>query len=244
MIKNILYSLLIILLTAYAITMMIVLPQESTPSALCEEMIITINTHESEQIFTPEEITAKVARSSANPIGKEWKEVDLKALEKTMEDYSIYTTIMAFKTNNDKIHLVLTQREPICHIIGSHGSFYLDSDGKAFESSSPFGKHIAIATGEITKEYATESLLPLIELIRNDSFWNRQIQQINVLKNGDIELSPTVGEHRIILGKPKDLDEKFDQLKRFYFDGLAEIGWNRHSIINIKYRDQIVCTKR
>ncbi|MDR3267157.1 MAG: hypothetical protein LBT24_06285, partial [Tannerella sp.] len=68
-----------------------------------------------------------------------------------------------------------------------------------------------------------------------------QIAQIYVAQNQDIELSPTVGNHQIILGKISDYRENLDKLQLFYEKGLNKVGWNKYSVINLKYKNQVVC---
>jgi len=80
--------------------------------------------------------------------------------------------------------------------------------------------------------------------VAQDDFWNAQIEQIYVNSNGDLELIPRVGRHSIILGNGKDLKEKFDRLFLFYTDGLNKAGWDKYKTINLKFKDQVVCTKK
>jgi cell division protein FtsQ len=52
-----------------------------------------------------------------------------------------------------------------------------------------------------------------------------------------------VGNHKIILGDCSDLEQKFKKLFAFYKDGLNKIGWNTYKTINLKYKNQVVCTR-
>jgi cell division protein FtsQ len=48
-----------------------------------------------------------------------------------------------------------------------------------------------------------------------------------------------------VFGDAKDFEEKFEKLKTFYTEGLNKTdGWNKYSTINIKYKNQVVCTKK
>ncbi|MDR1436585.1 MAG: cell division protein FtsQ, partial [Candidatus Symbiothrix sp.] len=67
--------------------------------------------------------------------------------------------------------------------------------------------------------------------------------QIYVAPNKDIELTPRVGNHQIILGKLEDCEEHLEKLKVFYEKILNKVGWNKYSKINLKYKNQIVCTR-
>jgi cell division protein FtsQ len=89
-----------------------------------------------------------------------------------------------------------------------------------------------------------KQLFDLAHFISNDKFWNSQISQIFVNKNNDIEMIPRVCNHTIVLGEATDLEEKFQKLLIFYKIGLNNTGWNNYSDINLKYKNQVVCTKR
>ena len=49
----------------------------------------------------------------------------------------------------------------------------------------------------------------------------------------------------LVLATPLTLQqEKFENLMKFYRNGLSKTGWNKYSIINLSYNGQIVCTKK
>ena len=80
--------------------------------------------------------------------------------------------------------------------------------------------------------------------MQSDDFWNDQIEQIYVNQNNDVELIPRVGEQVIMLGSFENFEEKLANLKLFYDQAVPKVGWDKYSIINLKYKDQIVCTKK
>lgn len=61
-------------------------------------------------------------------------------------------------------------------------------------------------------------------------------------KSGDMELIPRIGSHTIIFGKAEDIDIKFRKLKAMY-RVFNKIGWNLYKSINLKFKDQVICTK-
>ena len=80
--------------------------------------------------------------------------------------------------------------------------------------------------------------------LKENPFWNAQIQQINVTASKELELVPRVGEHIIFMGKPGNYENKFDRLKTFYKKGLNQVGWNKYSRISLEFENQIICTKK
>ena len=87
------------------------------------------------------------------------------------------------------------------------------------------------------------NLYKLTMYITHDKFLKAQIAQIYVAENSEFELIPRIGNHVILLGTADDLDDKFKRLYAFYRFGLNKIGWNKYNVINIKYRNQVVCSK-
>ena len=102
-----------------------------------------------------------------------------------------------------------------------------------------------------------QSLALLAQTISDNSFWNAQIEQINVLANGGVELVPRVGEHIVYIGQlpnAKDKEEhkalieeyvktRLDRLELFYKYGLPKAGWNKYGYINLEFSNQVICKK-
>jgi cell division protein FtsQ len=88
------------------------------------------------------------------------------------------------------------------------------------------------------------NLYKLTMYIIHDDFLKAQIDQVFVNNAGEFELVPRVGSHVIIFGKAEDMDAKFRKLVAFYKFGLNKIGWNKYTIINIKYKNQVLCSKQ
>ena len=74
--------------------------------------------------------------------------------------------------------------------------------------------------------------------------WSAEIQQFFVNEEGDIEFIPRVGNHTVVLGNDQFLDEKFNKLIHFYKEGLNKKGWDNYKVINLKYKNQVVCIKK
>ena len=84
----------------------------------------------------------------------------------------------------------------------------------------------------------------IARFVRQDKFLNAQIEQLFVNKELDWVLIPKVGNHTIVLGSAEDLEAKFKKLKLFYKKAMKNIGWDKYRTINLKYKNQVVCTKK
>ncbi|MBA3972491.1 MAG: hypothetical protein H0X46_10205, partial [Bacteroidetes bacterium] len=90
-----------------------------------------------------------------------------------------------------------------------------------------------------------DEIYAMANYINADKFWSAQIQQIYINKDRDMELVPLAGDHKIVFGDTTFMDTKFKKLLTFYQQGLNTTGWwDKYSIINLKFKNQIVCTKK
>ena len=80
--------------------------------------------------------------------------------------------------------------------------------------------------------------------IYDSDFWRAQIEQIYLTQSGEFQLIPRVGAHIIEFGDISNYKDKFSKLNALYKHGLKNEGWNTYVKINLKYKDQVVCTKR
>jgi cell division protein FtsQ len=96
----------------------------------------------------------------------------------------------------------------------------------------------------MTGPYAATRAKEMLELVlklREDKFMDVFIDQLYYSTPGEIILIPKVGRTRILFGAPDRIAEKFENIKAFYSEVVAETGWDRYETIDLRYRDQIIC---
>ncbi|MCK4562604.1 MAG: hypothetical protein KAT78_06835, partial [Flavobacteriaceae bacterium] len=105
---------------------------------------------------------------------------------------------------------------------------------------------VPITTSEIKKENC-EDIVYLANKIRKDDFLRKQIIGINQIEGKDskqFELSTREGEQIIIFGDLKRMESKIKNLKVFYKKVISEGSLNNYKTINLKFNNQVVCTKK
>ena len=120
-----------------------------------------------------------------------------------------------------------------------------ESSEESDECWSVWGARIHNAFNDIPDDnFIADELTPFANCIRNDEFWNSQIEQIFVEynKNHDriVTLIPRVGDQRIFMGTLDKYDKKLSRLRKFYERGLSVVGWNKYSILNLEFDNQVV----
>lgn len=180
--------------------------------------------------------------------------INMERVERVLEEDPFIFNADAYIDAQSKIHIELTQREPILRIIDKNGlNYYLDRFGKKMPLSLHFSARALVATGSIPpfvpnflqrKKHAIKDLFELTHAIRSDDFMNALVEQIYLSENGDFTLIPKLGQQKVILGAYENIEDKFERLKIFYQEGIPYEGWQKYQTINLTFDGQVVCKKR
>lgn len=218
--------------------------QDKPVDGVCSKFEVVVGNNESEQFVNTEEIAKYVTDKGLNPSGKDLSEINTNQIEEAIRTNKLIKKAEVFTTNTGTIKAVIYERKPVLRIISNGKSYYIDDEGTVMPLSQRFTAYLPIATGSIKEDFARGDLYKFALFLRKNDFWNAQIEQIVVAPNNDITLIPRVGDQQIILGKLDGYEEKLDKLMAFYLKGQNETGWNKYSVINLKYDKQVVGTKR
>jgi len=204
-------------------------------------------------------------KKNYNLIGKNFSEIDLLMLKNDIMDYPPVQNALVYKTIDGRIVIEVKQRCPILRIMDNNNeSYYIDENGFIMQLSGNYTSQVLIANGYISTKFPINNktnvldiesktqgnrvvqadLYKLAKYVNNNKFWNAQIQQIFVNFSGDFELIPRVGANVILFGDYNDCENKFNNLMSLYKHGLPAVGWNKYETINLKYKGQVICTKR
>ena len=184
---------------------------------------------------------------SLKATGKKKSRFNTLALEKVLLKNSLIANADCYPTPDSMLRIDIYQRRPMLRVKSSdmNRDFYVDENGE-FMAYKPSGKAIDVplATGHISKQMALGPLCTLARFLHKHERWNKDIAQIYVDKEGDIQLVPRKGDHIIVLGTMDDYEAKFDRLDDFYDKVLDRKGWNSYKVINLKFKRQVVAEKK
>jgi cell division protein FtsQ len=232
------------LLGAYAIGAVWFLDGKDGSGGVCRGVEVVVRDSARYRFVTVAEAIATMQAAGVYPAGKTWDKVDTEALETVLRRHEMVAQVEAFRTPAGKVKAVITQREPILRVMGMYGNFYVDRDGKVMPMSRRSATHLLVASGYVEKGMATHELYEIAVFLHDDRFWDAQIEQMYVRQDREVELIPRVGNHRIVLGEPEGFEEKLERLRLFYEQAIPKFGWGKYSVINLKYDNQVVCTRR
>ena len=242
--KHLFLTLLILVIIAY-LTMSVTVINRKDDGMVCKDIELIVKDSLFTGFLTNKEVVSILKARGISPVGKEMNGIYTDSIEKVLANHPLIDNAECYKTPGGKLFIEIYQRIPLLRVMSANGdNYYIDNKGEIIPSDARCVARKIIVTGNVEKSFACTKLYNFGLFLQDNPFWNSQIEQINVLPKGNIELVPRVGDHIIYLGKLNNYEEKLERLKTFYKNGLNEIGWNKYSRVNIEFNNQIVCTQR
>tara|TARA_B100001250_G_scaffold182295_1_gene156838 strand:+ start:4773 stop:5492 length:720 start_codon:yes stop_codon:yes gene_type:complete len=168
--------------------------------------------------------------------------VSIAELENLLYSHPSIKEVQVFASQKGDVNIIIEQKQPIVRVKTDSEDYYLDEFGDKMELSDNYTPKLVVATGSIAIKDHKE-IYKFIKEINKSEFWRSQITQIH-FDNDDILLIPRVGDHKINIGGFENIVDKLDNLYQFYRYAMHLNGWQYYTHINLKFNNQIVCTKK
>lgn len=238
---------------------------EKSQHIVCSKVEIIISDSLDVGFVTKKDVLRTIVKQNGNLIGIPLNSINTHEMEEKLKEILAIRNVEVYAKIDGRVVVDVVQRTPIVRVFNRHGeSYYIDSEGRIMPLSSKFTSHVLVVNGNISEPFDIAPNIRVMDwksvdsepdpiicrlyefsrFITSDDFWNAQITQIYVDRANHIELIPRVGSHTILLGRLDDYERKLKNLRLFYETALPQEGWNKYKQINLKFKNQIVCTKK
>jgi cell division protein FtsQ len=233
----------------------------STNSKPCGGVVIDISDSSEYHFVTKRQLYNLAYGNSSRIAGKPVKEVSVSAIESRINVLRELKKAEVYMSIDGVVHVYVEQRSPVMRVMpGDGGDYFVDEDGVVVKRRNLYNPRLHIVEGNVNissamlngvsildtsiKRSILKDIYPLVNYLNDDKFWSAQIDQIYVDGNDEIDLIPRAGNQIIHLGSAENYEGKLRNLEAFYDKVLPEVGWNKYSVINLEFKDQIVCKRR
>ncbi|MDO5759613.1 MAG: hypothetical protein Q4Q06_01145 [Bacteroidota bacterium] len=152
------------------------------------------------------------------------------------------------------LKIFITQRMAVVRVFDKNNkSYYLDKQGFVLKTESGKSVDVLIASGNISDtmpnkidSIKTKQLFDIYNLsmmIYSDSILKYQIDQI-ARKDSSYILIPKIGSYEIVLGERKDWKQELLRLHLLYTRAFTKEGWDKYSCIDLRFSNQVICTRK
>lgn len=250
---------LLVGLVAVVIYLIVTLNFASSKSdeEICQRINVQVLDKDELNFVTPNDVVSIIKATGERVIGVPLGEINTYKIQKVLESKSFIKTVSVYSTIDGALNVKLTQRVPVVRVHTPNGAFYMDDEGFVFPLSNEYTHYVPIVTGDMPlpfklpykgnmpegeKSKILLDLLNFVAFLGENNFWNAQVEQINILRNGDVELIPRAGNHIVRLGTFEGYPYKLQKLYTFYKKALPVEGWKKYSTLDLRFSNQVVAT--
>ncbi len=207
---------------------------------VCSNIVVNVKNENNQKLITDTKIISILNNKKINPIRKSVSAIKTKLIEDVLQKHPVVKAVECYKSPNGNLLINVEQRNILFRVIGLE-NYYVDNECNIVPVSEEYTAFVPVITGSVSRKMIQNEVFHFIKFLRKNKFWDNQIVQIDVNAKKEIELVPRVGNHIIKLGKLNRYKSKLNKLEKFYKKGLMQVGWKKYSIIDVRFKNQVVC---
>jgi len=217
----------------------------------CDKITITVDKKYQKYFIDEDDVLSIMTENKKKIIkGLSKQAINIKHLESLIKENKFVNDAKVSIDHVGNIEVSVTQNTPTARIFTKSRSFYIDQNGTELPLSNKYSARVPVIVSKyenVDKKidfFASkegESYLFLLNYIRKDEFWSKQISEVDINKKGELDFLMQIGKQRIEFGAPESVESKFFRLNVLVRKVLPSVGWNKYERVSLKYKDQIVC---
>ncbi len=191
--------------------------------------------------ITTQTVSKLLIQNQQTVTDKPKETLDLNRLETALNSNPMIRSAQVFMHVDGVLKVEIEQKEPIARVL-TQESYYIDSQGQYMPLSTNHTARVPFVTGSVQKDKLT-NVYAIANKVYNDEFLKKNVIEIH--QNDDTSLSLKLRDCKftVELGNVKQLDKKINNLKAFYQKALKDNLLNNYSKVNLRFDNQVVCTK-
>lgn len=172
------------------------------------------------------------------------EKVDIKMIEDLLEREPFIANADVYVNADDRLDIHIDQANAAIRIMDEKGrSYYLTDDLQPFPISRHASARVTVFSGAIdlfdgvvdSLSNTQKGIVELMEIIRENRFAKKMIEQVHIRPNGEFLIQPKMGRFKFDLGIPTDLEDKIWRMELAYQDVLPYKGWSTYKIIDLSF---------
>lgn len=239
---------MLLLLTVFA-AVVIAASKRQSEEAISKVIITLKNQTNEEHFLRVDDVEALIKKQGVDIKNETIASIDVEEIENIVRTNPWVKDAEVYVDNKAHLNIEVEQRSPIARVFATKGtSFYLDKE--AFEMplsdryaySVPVFTNYLASTSDSVNEVMKQCIVKVSNVIFEDTFWNTQIAQVDIVGVNNFNCYTTLGAQVIKLGDTADLTNKLNNLLSFYHEVSNKIGWDRYEVLDVRFNGQVVAS--
>jgi len=204
---------------------------------------VLIEFEEGSNYFLSQKMVDKLLIQNQQEVKNQPKSIiDLQGLEHHVVSNPYIEKAIVFLSIEGVLKTIVKQRTPVARISTVNLSYYIDKQGGKIPLSANYSARVLLITGVLKADNLTK-IIHLVNKILSDNFLKKEVVGIHKTPKDEFVLSVRSGKQKIELGTLEHMNTKFKKLKAFYNKAYVDKTIEKYKVINLKYHNQVVCTK-
>ena len=243
MVKKILSWFILVMLMAYVVYAAIWTRAEAAKN-VCTGIDISIVEGSMTDSVSKKGVLAEINRYPRKLVGEQIPKIDARHLENYLKGFPQFEDAVCNFTTLGRLQVKVTPMVPELRVFEDSISYYINKDGKRMVSKASFFVDVPVVSGKFNKDFSAADLLPVTRFIGSDDVLNGLVGMVYAEDADNIILIPRIHGHVINFGDTSRLVEKKRALVAVYKKVFPYKGWDAYDTISVKFRGQVVATRR
>lgn len=190
-------------------------------------------------------VNSQLAKYKHKLKGERLESIDLQKLEDYLSNFSNFESVECSVNPDSRLRITIVPIKAEVRVFTDKGpSFYLNRYGKRIEADAEFFVDVPVLIVPDKYSSSMQSAMSVIRYIASDPDLGPLIAAYKLDGPNDIILIPRLHGHVVNFGDSTRLAQKKAALLTAYRKVLPAKGWNTYDTISVKFKDQIVATRR
>lgn len=177
--------------------------------------------------------------------GEKLERINLEKLENYLRKFSNFESVECSFNPDSRLRITISPIKAEVRVFTDKGrSFYINRYGKRIEADAEFYVDVPVLITPEKYESSLPTALSVIRYVSEDKALSPLIAAYKIDGSNDIIIIPRLQGHVINFGDSTRLAEKKAAILAAYKKVLPSKGWNTYDTISVKFKNQIVATRR
>lgn len=196
-----------------------------------------------DNLFLTHDNVSKLLIQNPKGLNNKHKDIiDLNELESALSSNPMVKNAEVYMSVDGRLTAEVEQKRPIARV-HTNASYYVDDEGSFMPLSNNYSARVPLVTGKIYKS-KLEKVYKIAKKVDQDQFLKQHVIEIKQAENQDISLRLRQFDFVINLGSLDNLEKKINNFKAFYKKAINDKTINTYSSINLRFDNQVICTKK
>lgn len=232
------------------LSFLIAFAERKQGGSVCRNISVEIDNLNENHFLDEADVLQLVEGSGETIKGIGIDRINLKQIEKKLKYDKHILDAELFGDLKGNLIVNVELRRPIARIVQNDApDAYIAEDGVIMPVSEKYTSRVVLISGYVKPLLESEDLnnteegkqlMEMIEYVNADRFWKAQVAQLDIDRDGKINIFPQVTGQRVEFGRPENIETKFKKLMVFYKEILPTRGWTKYERVNLEYEGQVI----